>query len=271
MSHTTAMASLRSRPALLLALLMLCGPVLATVYDPGQPPRPPCGGSPHPAWPDAPGQLAIAIWDEQQLAAPWQPPPCTGWGSAGFSVLLAASGRLNGQGIATRALARLGRISLLSGLRYWSVSRDRWTILVEQAYALRQPDQQSRRPDFRPEELDTGRDYYYWQHEPTTSGSAIYSFRLLERSPGRLVVSVRNTTATRRFGLTLLPAGEAESLYFIERLADGDWGYYQLTRLGHGRLDWLAIPRASYANRANALFRHLAELPEGTLPIWQGD
>lgn len=266
MARSPALA-LRHRAALLLALL-LCGPVLATTLGPDRGPRPPCDGAPHPPWPEAPGQLAIAIWDEQQLPTPWTPPACTGWRTAGFSVLLAASGRLRGQDVASGILARLGRISQLSGLRYWSVSRHRWTTLIEDAYALERPEEGARRPDFRPAELVNGRDFYYWQQEPTTSGSAIYRFQVLAHSPERLVVSVRNATPTRRFGVTLLPAGQAESLYFIEHLAGGDWGYYQLTRLGHGRFDWLGVPRASYANRASALFRHFAELPEGALPTW---
>jgi hypothetical protein len=67
----------------------------------------------------------------------------------------------------------------------------------------------------------------------------------------------------------LLAAGRAESLYVIERLGENQWGYYQLTRLGHGRHEWLPVSRASYANRAIALFGHLAGLPQGTVPVWR--
>jgi hypothetical protein len=249
-----------------LLLIMLLSPALAAQAKTA--PQPPCGAAPYPAWPDTPGHLAVMLWDEQQLPA-WQPPACTGWQAARFSMLLAASGRLDGPDSNTTFLERLGRVSALAGLRYWSVSRDRWTTLIEQAHALTGPDRDARRPDFTPDELQTGRDYLYWQHEPTTSGSAIYALRLLERSPQRLVISVRNVGPARRLGITLLAAGRAESLYVIERLDDNQWGYYQLTRLGHGRHDWLPVTRASYANRAIALFSHFAGLPQGAVPVWK--
>lgn len=251
---------------LLTQLVPLSGAAAQTA--PGTVPRPPCGSTPYPAWPDTPGQLTIATWDEQQLPA-WQPPACTGWQAGGFSVLLAASGRLTGPEGTSAILQRLGRISELAGLRYWSVSRDRWTTLIDRAHALTGPDPDARRPDFSPDELQTGRDHFYWQREPTTSGSAVYAFRLLEHSPQRLVISVRNVGPVRWLGITLLAAGRAESIYVVERLSEDQWGYYQLTRLGHGRHEWLPVTRASYANRAIALFSHFAGLPEGAVPMWR--
>lgn len=259
------------RAVLRVTLLTLCGHAMASAAA-QPPPRPPCDDTaPYPAWPDASGTLTIAFWDEQQLPGPWQPPACTGWQAKDFSVLLAAAGRFSAPAGAPGILQRLVRVSSLAGLRYWSVSRDRWTILIEQAHALDGPDKSARRQDFDIRELQPGREYFYWQQEPTTSGSAIYAFRLLDYSPRRLVVSMHNATTSRRLGVPLLAAGKAESLYMFEQLAGDQWGYYQLTRLGHGPHDWLPVTRASYANRASALFRHIAGLPEAALPVWKGD
>lgn len=97
----------------------------------------------------------------------------------------------------------------------------------------------------------------------------MYALDVLERRPDRLLVSVRNATPSRYLGITMLDAGRARTLYLFQHLDGEDWGYYQLTRLGHGRHEWLPVTRASYANRAIAVFRWFAGLPEDAMPVWR--
>jgi hypothetical protein len=259
---------LRNLTIPLVLLCCLATPALHAVDAP----MPPCGNTPYPTYPEDPQQLHIAFWSPDQLPDPWQPPACSSWQPQEFSVLMAAAGVFHPAGGAQALLQRIAAVSQLAGLRYWSVTRDRWTILIEEAYALNTAEKSSRREDFSPIELQTGRDYFYWQREPTTSGSAVYGFRLLENTSQRIVVSVRNLSAPRHLGLKMLDVGEAQTLYIFERLqVDGSdaelWGYYQLTRLGHGLHDWLPVTEASYANRMSAVFRYFAGLSEDALPV----
>lgn len=263
--------NVHSRRTALLALL--CGLSLSNPGTAGPAsPIAPCASdqtSSFPAWPDRPGQLQLAFWQPGDLPASWQPPACSDWQPADFSRLMAAAGRMRLPAGSRDILHALAAVSQLSGLRYWSVSRGEWQVLIEDASALAGPDAASRRPDFQAGELQPGRDYFYWQQEPTTSGAAVYRFRLLEQNEGRLVVSVRNEGPARHLGITMLAAGRAESLYIFQQLAGDEWGYYQLSRIGHGKHDWLPVTAASYANWAIAIFRWFASLPEEAVPVWR--
>ncbi len=229
-------------------------------------PQPPCGRQSQPAYPKQPSILKIQIWKKGDLAPDWKPAACTGWQDQEFSIMLAATARFrNPRGI-RGILEKFAKVSTLSGLRYWSVRRDKWTTLIDEAYALKGPSRNQRRKDFAPHELQVGRDYYYWQKEQTTAGKIIYRFRLRERSPRRLVVAMENASPGKFLGITALGAGKAKYLYFFERLKGGVWGYYSLARIKRQH-SWLSIPHASYANRATAVFRHFTGLREGDLPI----
>lgn len=257
-----------SIPALWLLLVWLATAASAAPGS-GPPPRPPCDGTPYPAWPQTTSRLHIAFWEQADLPPDWQPPACTGWQAVDFAVLMAATGRLTAPNGVDGLLARIGAVSTLAGLRYWSVTRDGWHTLIREAHALTGPDRGQRRADFGAAELQPGRDHYYWQDEPSTSGSALYRLRVLERTPQRLVVSIANARASRWLGIPVLGAGKAQTLYLLQRLEGGQWGYYQLTRIGHGAHDWLPVTRASYANRAGAIFRWFAGLAEDALPVWK--
>jgi hypothetical protein len=249
-------------------LACLITPLLAATQD-HRPPQPPCGSAAYPGWPATTGQLQLTFWQPDELPADWHPPTCSGWQPGDFSVLMAAVGRISAPQGADALLARAGAVSTLAGLRYWSVTRDGWHTLIREAYALSGPDRAARRPDFSAAELESGREVYYWQDEPTTSGSAVYRLRLLERTADRLVLSVSNAATTRWLGIPMLGAGKAQTLYVLQRLDGDQWGYYQLTRIGHGAHDWLPVSRGSYANRATAIFRWFAGLSEDALPVWR--
>lgn len=252
--------------ARLIAAALLALPLVALAAP--APPQP-CGADAGPDWPAQDGTLQVTVWQDQQIPAGWRPPPCAGWPDDPAVVLVAAVGRFHQPGGEQALLQRLGRVSGLAGLRYWSVSREDWATLISDAHAVTVTDEDARRPDYGVAELAPGTEHLYWQHEPTTSGSGIYALEVLQRAPGRLLIGGRNATDNRYFGITMLPAGGARSLYLFQRLDGDDWGYYQLVRLGEGRHQWLPVGPASYANRAIALFRWFADLPEQAVPVWK--
>ena len=221
-------------------------------------PAPPCGGV-APAYP-APGAApAIAVWHASDLQqANWQPPACTGWRPASPSnlvIVLAGSMRFDGN--IGGLLARVGMISALPKIQYWSVTDKRWRSMAYGAAALTGPDGKNRRIDFSPSELVKEADLYYTEDD-SRSGEATYRLRVYESTPERAVIATENVTPIRRFFLTLFKPGALQSVMFIQRLSPGVFGVYLINRTGEGTSSFADSHPASYVNRAVAVYRQLA-------------
>jgi hypothetical protein len=59
-----------------------------------------------------------------------------------------------------------------------------------------------------------------------------------------------------RYLVTLFNPGDLVSAHFLERKGPKVWGYYGLAWAGSSLPSRLAVPEASYVNRAVALYRH---------------
>jgi hypothetical protein len=223
-------------------------------------PHPPCGSVPWPAYAASGGLPAVHVWTGDELGTGWRPPACTGWHPMPFRLLVAVAGRFRHQGNSEELLARIGAISRLITIRYWSVSNQRWESLVTSAVALDGPDLSQRREDFRVAELAGGTDRYFVQDDNHLAGAVVYRLRVREIGRDRLVVETENVSPMRYLVLTLAGPGDLQSLFFFERLSPEEWDYYGLLRTGAGASAWLGGHEASYVNRAVALFRHFAGL-----------
>lgn len=246
--------------SLFIAIFALAIPALADVASAG--PKHPCGSALAPAYP-LPGEPPfVKVWHEKDLRrANWEPPQCAGWAAAAHSKLvLAMTGSFRFDGTADELVGRIGAISTLRRVRFWSVTEKTWRPFVIDAWALSQFDSRSRRPDFRATEMTAGSELYYWEKQ-ARSGNIIYRMTVLERSPERAVVATENLSAVRFLLLTLFEPGALQSVTCVELISPGVWGVYLLVRTGEGT-SALAIGRdASYVNRAVALYRHLAGIP----------
>jgi hypothetical protein len=154
-------------------------------------------------------------------------------------------------------LARVGAVSLLRTVQYWSTTDKKWRPLANNASALTGPDVKSRREDFAISELKKGADLYYWQDD-TRSGEAVYRLRVYENTPERAVISSENLTPIRRFFVTLFQPGALQSVIFIQHLSPDIFGVYILSRTGEGTSALAEGHAESYVNRAVALYRQLA-------------
>lgn len=242
------------RGLLIAALLVLAAGTQASASGP----QLPCAAA-APAYPAADALPAIAIWHGDELDRhKWQPPACTGWPAASRAkliVTLAASFRYNGT--MGGLLARVGAISSLRDIRYWSVTDKKWGLLANDASALSSPDARSRRADFAPAELVKGADLHYWEDD-TRTGATVYRLRVLESSSERAVISSDNVTAVRRYFFTIFKPGALQSLLIIQRLSPGVYGAYIVSRSGEGTSVLAAGHDDSYVSRASALYRALA-------------
>jgi hypothetical protein len=222
-------------------------------------PQPPCGSEIFPAYPDLDKPPIVRIWDRSVLGSDWTPPACTAWTTTGFSTLAVTAARFRHTTGIAGLLQRIGAISELGGMRYWSTTHKRWQTLIVEAHALSGPSG-DRRKDFSPDEIAEGR-ILYFQQEDNLSGKAIYRMRIGSVSPSRMVYDIENISAMKYFFVPLFKPGEMQSIYFLDRESPEVWRYYSIARSGKNASNLTAGHDASSINRAVAYFRYLAGIP----------
>jgi hypothetical protein len=220
-------------------------------------PQSPCAAAGTPAYPSPDSAPTIVIWPGKELEQ-WRPPSCTGWLTDSHAKLIVTlTGSFRFDGPMSALLARVGTISALRSIRYWSTTDKKWGPLSNDASALTGPDSKARRPDFSASELVKGADLYYWEDDAHT-GQAVYRLRVSESTSERFVISSDNVTPIRRFWFTLFQPGALQSVLVIEHVAPGIFGVLVLNRSGDGASVLTAGHESSYVNRAAALYRQLA-------------
>jgi hypothetical protein len=228
-------------------------------------PRPPCGGEVFPPYPDVDASPVVKFWDRGALGSDWTPPACTGWTTSGFSTLVTTTGRFRYTSGARGLLRRIGAISELKGVRYWSTSRKQWHTLIVEAYAVSGPTRNQRRNDFAPDEISPEQTLHFLQQD-NTSGKATFRMRIIAASPERIVFDIENVSTMKYLLLTLFLPGEMQTIYFLDREPDDIWRYYSISRTGKKANSLTAGHEASSINRAVAYYRHLTGIPTDKEP-----
>jgi len=210
----------RTAGQFVLALVILLIPGLPNGATTG--PLPPCGAGLSPQYPPPGERPVVKVWHDEDLKRfGWVPPNCTGWVTSSPSKLvLATAGSFRFDGTADQVLERIGAISALPAVRYWSVTDRAWRPLAVEASALSRPDRHSRRQDFVAAEMATGRALYYWELH-RRSGNIVNRMTVLERSPVRAVIATENVTPVRIFFMTLFEPGSLQSVVFVELIGPG--------------------------------------------------
>ena len=205
---------------------------------------------------------AIEAWHGDDLAkSGWKPPDCSGWAQSSHSgFVLAIAGSFRFDGSADELAARVGAISTLRDVRYWSVTDKLWRPLLNDASALSRPDPRSRRADFGAAEMTAGSELYYREND-SRSGMVVHQMKVLVRNPARLVIAIENRTPVRFLLVTLFAPGALQSVEFFDLVSPGVWSLYLLFRTGDRVSALAGGHEASYVNRAVAIFRHLAGVP----------
>ena len=80
--------------------------------------------------------------------------------------------------------------------------------------------------------------------------------RVREIGPSGFVVAIENASPVSRFLITLFDPGDLQAVHYLARQGPDVWGYYGLAWAGESMPSRLGIGEASYANRAQALYRH---------------
>ena len=228
-------------------------------------PQPPCGDYTVPPYPGLENSPIVKFWSESDFGRDWKPPACTGWVEVGFSTLTTTVARFRCTSGADGLLRRIGAISELAGMRYWSTTHKQWQTLIVNAHALTGAQPTQLRQDFAPDEMQEGKVLYLEQAD-NLSGTAIYRTHIAEASADRLVYDVENVSTMRYSFLTLFPPGEMQSIYFLDRESDNVWRYYSIARTGRNASRLATGHESSSINRAVAFYRSLVGIPTDQEP-----
>jgi hypothetical protein len=199
------------------------------------------------------------MWHRSDLEKEgWRPPSCTGWSAASRSQLVVAlSGSFHFKGDPEQLLARVGAISELRNVKYWSTTDQMWRVVANDAHALPASDATKGRPDFSAGEMKKGATLYYWEDD-SRLGPIVYKLTILDRTVDRAVVASESLTPVRRLYVTLLKAGALQWAAFFVKISPDTWGIYILNRVGEGAGLLSGGHEASYVNHTVALYRHFA-------------
>jgi hypothetical protein len=230
-------------------------------------PQPPCGMDPVPPYPGLDSSPTVTFWSESVFGRDWKPPACTGWSEVGFSSLITTVARFRYTSGAEGLLRRIGAVSELEGMRYWSTTHKQWQTLIVDSHAATASRPNQPRPDFAPDEMREGKVLYFEQAD-NLSGVANYRMHIAEVSADRLVFDVENVSTMRYLFLTLFSPGVMQSIYFLDRESDDVWRYYSIARIGRNASRLATGPghAASSINRAVAYYRSLVGIPTDQEP-----
>ncbi|HXF77795.1 MAG TPA: DUF6675 family protein [Usitatibacter sp.] len=239
--------------SIMLAALVLAAPPGFAAEPPAAAPVVPCDAAPVPGYADV-GQLPEPLtWKRLE----WQPPRCIADWPSTFRFVIALGGRI-GKADSRELLARLGAISTSRGVPYFSVTENAWRTLIKDAAALGGADPALRRADFTADELSSGASLFYVEEDNRSSKPVVYRMRVLQATRSRIVVQTSNVTPVESFMLTLFPPDTLLAVYILTRLEGGEWGLYAMSAATMEASGMVSLGTASYVNRAQALFGHLA-------------
>jgi hypothetical protein len=218
-------------------------------------------------WLEFPGVDAppnSAVWHSSEK--PWTPTPELGWEPADYTVLVMLAGVFRWSDGQDALLERIGRISALQSVKYWSVTDEQWNSLFDEASALHTAEASSLRADFTLQELQSGEPLFFLQRENRGVTGGVYRMRVASE-PGRIVVTTENVRPLKAFMVPLMGAGEFQNSYILEQQDDQHWRFYSMLRAGRGDFAMIIGGHdSSFINRAAALYRHVSGAPTDAEP-----
>jgi len=238
-----------ARATLLVAALIVASFAHAQASDPA--PRPPCdAASPIPQF--GTGAATLEVWANVD----WQPPACIGWSDNHYRLVIALAGRIDASSDEVLK-RRIGAISGMRGLQYWSVTENASRVLIRDASALASPEG-PRRDDFAPGEIRPGAELYFVEEDNRSSHAVTYRMRVREASADRIVVETENTTPVEAMLMKLYPPGALRAAYILSKLDAASWGLYVVSASTPAASPMVRLAKDSYVNRARALYGHFA-------------
>ncbi len=214
---------------------------------------------PYPEFPEAEKKPHSMVWNN----LPAIPSTCHITVQTPIAMTVAIAARFKHTGTLEDIASRLGAISMMQNLTYWSVTDNGWRQLVSDAVALGANNNKSTRSDFTGAEVLSGETLYFAQNDTRSWGLNIYSLKTISASPDQLVFSSENISPVKLGPITLFAPHTAQTVVFVTRADDMTWSYYSLAVLKDISL---GANDKSLINRQAALYRFLAKLPSDLEP-----
>ena len=225
----------------------------------------PCpGSSAHtiPGYGEPDTQPKVSVWRDIELDGAGS---CLGSVTGRFELVIALAGRFESSESLADIAQRIGSVSAIRKLKYWSITDNQWRLLSTDAFAVRDASNPVQREDFSATEVLSGNTLLFFRDDSRSTGQTLYAARAIAVSDDLLVLETHNVTAIRMLLLTLFEADELHSIHYLQRETGDRWNYYGLTA---ARKLGLFSDQRSFINRAAAYFRHLAGQPtDGAPPL----
>jgi hypothetical protein len=164
-------------------------------------------------------------------------------------------------------LDHIGAISVLPQIQYWSVTDKKWEMLFERASGLRGGNTNTPRADFSTAEFHSGTDLFFLSADNRTQKDTVTQIHVKDVGADRIILEMTNVKPLRWLAFTVVPAGDLQTLYFLDRESESAWRFYSVTRvLNASFLVSRLVTGPSYVNRAVAMYRHIAGIPTDREP-----
>lgn len=205
---------------------------------------------------------AVRIYRAEDLAhAKWEPPACSGWNiDAPTRLIVEMTGSFRFDGSLEDLIARVGAISNLRSIRYWSTTASKWRPLFNDASALKSQSPSDHRVDFAAHELTRGTPLYYWVDD-SRLGDIVYKVQEKTDGPSRAIILTENVNVIDPYFVRVFEPGDLHSMDVLSQISPGLWRIYSVSRIGRGSPLLAVASDRSFVNRASALFNYIANTP----------
>lgn len=221
--------------------------------------RPPCEGTPPPAYGVAGGPPATAAWSEGALnKAAWAAAPCLRWTGGKVRLASALAATLTTPTVDS-LLVRFGALSQYKSIRFWSIMYETWDEFVADAGFIDGPQSQHTLPDLKADGFVVGRELYYF--ESSRVGRTVHRMTVRQRTADRVEIATENVIPIRFAKATLFDTGALQTVTFFDRRGPGEWGYFQTIGVGMQSSFVAVQSTAPYINRLTAVYRYMANIP----------
>lgn len=120
------------------SLALAAGLICMSVSAYAAAPQFPCQADAQVDYPMPGSKPKIETWGPDDLSV-WSPPSCSGWSKSPSNFLIVLKGTFHSNASIDEIAKKLGAISHLSDIHYWSVTDKEWRPLVKASSALSAP------------------------------------------------------------------------------------------------------------------------------------
>lgn len=216
-------------------------------------PVPQCGKAPPPAYPPADKPPLLQCWvDGGRQDGPL--PDCSALRLQDHVLLVRLTASYVAPGGIDDQLARIGAVTSLKGMPYWSFTDRRRQPLIREAYAIDAPATARQRPDFSLAELKRGQDLFFVHSDNRSSVLVPFVMRVVQQGPESFAIRVENVGDVKFMGFTVLAPHEIQWGVSLEHLGGNRYGYRALLGLRKLRMGSADTHRLSNLARVVAMF-----------------